>query len=63
MRALRDVSIRRKVQGIVMLTSVVALLVATLIFTVYDRVSFLRSNADDLATTATMTLPEIVRAP
>jgi two-component system, sensor histidine kinase and response regulator len=53
-RFLLNLSIRRKLQGIVMLTCAVALLVATLMFTIYDRVSFNHSNADDLIATAEM---------
>jgi two-component system, sensor histidine kinase and response regulator len=51
---LHNLSIRRKLQGIVMVTCGVALLVATIVFTIYDRMTFLHSNADDLATTAEM---------
>ncbi|HEV2489101.1 MAG TPA: response regulator [Candidatus Acidoferrales bacterium] len=54
MQAFHNLSIRRKLQGIVMLTCGAALLVAAIIFTVYDRLSFLRSNTDDLTTTAEM---------
>jgi PAS domain S-box-containing protein len=54
MQAFHNLSIRRKLEGIVMLTCGVALLVATILFTLYDRVAFLHSNDDDLATTAEM---------
>jgi two-component system, sensor histidine kinase len=54
MRTFHNFSIRRKLEGIVMLTCGAALLVAAVIFTLYDRITFLRSNADDLATTTEM---------
>ena len=54
MPLIRNVSIRRKLQAIVMLTCGAVLLVTAFVFTVFDRLTFLRSNADDLATTAEM---------
>jgi two-component system, sensor histidine kinase and response regulator len=51
---IRKLSIRRKLHGIVMLTCGAALLLSTVVFTIYDRVTFLRSDADDLSTTAEM---------
>ncbi len=40
MRSYRDLSIRQKLQGIVLITSAVALLVASVVFTLYDRSTF-----------------------
>ena len=51
---LNNLSIRRKLQAIVMVTCGAALLVTAIVFTIFDRITFLRSNADDLATTAEM---------
>jgi PAS domain S-box-containing protein len=49
-----DLSIRHKVQTIVMVTSGVALLVASVVFTLFDRSTFLRSKTQDLSASATM---------
>ena len=47
-----DFSIRRKLQIIVMVTSAAALLVASVVFTLYDRSTFLRAKAQDISTLA-----------
>ncbi len=52
MRWYLDLSIRRKVQSIVMVTSAVALLVASVVFTLYDRSTFLRAKTQDLSALA-----------
>jgi len=54
MRSHRGLSIRHKLQGIVMLTSGVALLVASAAFTLYDRSTFLNAKAQDLNASAEM---------
>jgi two-component system, sensor histidine kinase and response regulator len=54
MRPHSGVSIRHKLQGIVMLTSGVALLVASAAFTLYDRSTFLNAKAQDLNASAEM---------
>ena len=54
MRSYRDLSIRKKLQSIVMLTSAVALLVASIVFTFYDRSTFLRAKTEDLGSSARM---------
>jgi PAS domain S-box-containing protein len=54
MRSYLDLSIREKVQCIVMATSAVALLVASVVFTLYDRSTFLRAKTQDLSAAATM---------
>jgi PAS domain S-box-containing protein len=54
MRSHLDLSIRQKLQAIVMVTSAVALLVASIVFTLYDRSTFLRAKMQDLSATATM---------
>jgi PAS domain-containing protein len=54
MRSHLDLSIRLKLQTIVMVTSAVALLVASIVFTLYDRSTFLRAKTQDLSATATM---------
>jgi PAS domain S-box-containing protein len=54
MRSYLDLSIRQKVQSIVMVTSAVALLVASIVFTLYDRSTFLRAKTQDLSAAATM---------
>jgi len=54
MRLYRDFSIRQKLQSIVMVTSAVALLVASVAFTLYDRSTFLRAKTQDLSAAATM---------
>ena len=48
MRSYRDISIRHKVQGIVVISCAVALFVASAIFTVYDQTTFRRAKAADL---------------
>ncbi len=45
-------SIRQKVQGIIMATCAIALLLASIIFTIYDRATFLRFKIQDLETSA-----------
>jgi two-component system sensor histidine kinase/response regulator len=50
----RNLSIRQKLQGIVMATCGVALVVATVAFTFYDRATFLSAKTDDLVTSARM---------
>ena len=45
-------SIRQKVQGIILATCAIALLLASLVFTIYDRVTFLRLKTHDLETSA-----------
>ena len=50
----RNLSIRQKLQGIVMVTCGVALVVATVAFTFYDRATFLSAKTDDLVTSAGM---------
>ena len=47
-------SIRTKLQVIILITCGVALLVASAIFALYDRASFLRAKADDLSAAADM---------
>jgi len=54
MRTYLDLSIRQKLQMIVMVTSAVALLVASVVFTLYDRSTFLRAKTQDLSAVATM---------
>jgi len=49
-----DLTIRQKVQSIVMVISAVALLVATVVFTLYDRSTFLRAKTQDLNAAAQM---------
>jgi len=49
-----DISIRQKLQGIVMVTCAAALLVATIVFTFYDRVTSLRAKTQDLIVSAQM---------
>ena len=50
----RDLSIRTKLQGILVVTSGVALLVASVVFTLYDRATFVRAKKDDLSAAASM---------
>jgi PAS domain S-box-containing protein len=45
-------SIRQKVQGIIMATCAIALLLASLVFTIYDRATFLRLKTEDLEASA-----------
>jgi PAS domain S-box-containing protein len=54
MRAYSDLSIGKKLQGIVLVTSGAALLVASVVFTVYDRSTFLQAKTEDLSASATM---------
>jgi PAS domain S-box-containing protein len=54
MRSYLDLSIRQKLQTIVMVTSGVALLVASVGFTLYDRSTFLRAKTQDLSAAAKM---------
>jgi PAS domain S-box-containing protein len=54
MRSYQDFSIRQKLQSIVMVTSGVALLVASVVFTLYDRSTFLRAKTQDLSASARM---------
>jgi hypothetical protein len=54
MRSYLDLSIRQKIQGIVVITSAVALLVAAAVFTLYDRATFLRAKTQDLSSSARM---------
>src|ERR1700733_9921135 len=54
MRSYQDFSIRQKLQSIVMVTSAVALLVASIVFTLYDRSTFLRAKTQDLSASARM---------
>jgi PAS domain S-box-containing protein len=53
-RLYQDVSIRLKLQGIVMITSAAALLVASVVFTLYDRSTFVRAKTQDLNASAKM---------
>ncbi len=54
MRSYRDLSIRHKLQGIVIIACAVALVVASAAFTIYDRTTFLRAKARDLIASAKM---------
>ena len=54
MRSYKDVSIRQKLQTIVMATSAAALLVASAVFTLFDRSTFLHAKTQDLSVTASM---------
>src|ERR1700733_13673263 len=54
MRSIKDLSIRQKLQMIVMATSTAALLVASMVFALFDRSIFLRAKTQDLSVTATM---------
>jgi len=54
MRSYMDLSIRQKLQTIVMATSAAALLVASVVFTLYDRSTFLRAKMQDLSGAAKM---------
>src|SRR6202049_1542149 len=54
MRWYLDLSIRLKLQTIVMVTSAAALLVASVVFTLYDRSTFLRAKTQDLSASAKM---------
>jgi two-component system sensor histidine kinase/response regulator len=50
----RDLSIRHKLQGIILLTCGVALLVASVALTIYDRTTFLQIKTNDLIASAQM---------
>ncbi len=54
MRLFQDLSIRHKLQGIVLVACGVALFVASAAFTFYDRTTLLRSKTDDLMASAKM---------
>jgi two-component system sensor histidine kinase/response regulator len=54
MRSYRDMSIRHKLQGIVIVNCGVALLIASVVFTFYDRATFLRTKTEDLTASAKM---------
>ena len=54
MRSYMDLSIRQKLQTIVMATSAAALLVASVAFALFDRSTFLRAKTQDLIVTAKM---------
>jgi PAS domain S-box-containing protein len=54
MRSYRDMSIRHKLQGIVIVACGVALFVASAAFTIYDRTTFLRAKTADLIASAKM---------
>src|ERR1700693_3660489 len=54
MRSYLDLSIRQKLQSIVMITCAVALLVASVVFTLYDRSTFVRAKTQDLNSSAKM---------
>jgi PAS domain S-box-containing protein len=48
----RNLSIRTKLQGIVMVTCGAALLIASAVFTLYDRATFVRAKRSDLSAVA-----------
>jgi two-component system sensor histidine kinase/response regulator len=50
----RDLSIRQKMQGIVMITCAAALVLASVVFTLYDRSTFVSAKTEDLAVSAQM---------
>jgi PAS domain S-box-containing protein len=52
MRSYVDFSIRQKLQSIVLITSAAALLVASVVFTLYDRSTFLSAKTQDLSASA-----------
>lgn len=54
MRSYMDFSIRQKLQLIVMATSTAALLVASVVFALFDRSTFLRGKTQDLTVAARM---------
>ncbi len=54
MRSYMDLSIRQKLQTIVMATSAAALLVASVVFALFDRSTFLRAKTQDLSAAARM---------
>jgi two-component system, sensor histidine kinase and response regulator len=49
-----DLSIRHKLQGIVMITCVVALFISVAALTFYERATFIREKSEDLAASAKM---------
>lgn len=54
MRWHRDISIRYKLQGMVIIACGGALLAASVAFTIYDRTTFLQAKTDDLIASAQM---------
>src|SRR5713101_3366038 len=54
MRRYQDLSISTKLQAIVMVTCGAALVVAAVLFTLYDRATFLREKTQDLVASAKM---------
>src|SRR5579859_6517411 len=54
MRWYRDISIRQKLQGMVIMACGGALLVASVAFTIYDRATFLQAKTNDLIASAHM---------
>jgi len=54
MRSYRDLTIRQKLQAIVMASCGVALVVASAAFTLYDRTTFLHAKREDLIASAKM---------
>lgn len=54
MRWHRDISIRQKLQGMVIIAGGGALLVASAAFTIYDRTTFLQAKTNDLIASADM---------
>ena len=54
MRSYRNMSIRHKLQAIVTASCAMALFVASAVFTIYDRTTFLQAKTADLLTTAQM---------
>jgi PAS domain S-box-containing protein len=54
MRWYRDISIRQKLQGMVIIACGGALLTASVAFTIYDRATFLQSKTNDLIASACM---------
>jgi two-component system, sensor histidine kinase and response regulator len=54
MRSYQDMSIRHKLQAIVLAACGVALLVASAAFTIYDRTTFFRTKTEDLIASAKM---------
>jgi len=55
MRRLHQLSLRQKLTGIIVLTCSVAILLACLVFAVYDAATFVRTLQDDLGTVAEIT--------
>ncbi len=54
MSSYNDLSIRHKLQGIVMITCVVALFISVAALTFYERATFIREKSEDLAASAKM---------